>query len=109
MNIELLRNIFNSDYFGNFIIHIKNKIKKLLEFESKFNIHLNISSFNMYDLYSYEKILQFANTLHIFTENLEHIFIYESSQLFSNLISMLNKSIGTNIDKKIKFFPKNEI
>lgn len=101
LNVELFKNLFSSDFYEHFIIHITNKISNVINSGHNFKIHINISKFEMSDLCHYDKILKFANTLHSFTNNLSHIVIYESTNIFINLITLLNNSIGIDITKKL--------
>ena len=106
IDVNLLRELFNSDYYEHFIQYAEDKIKNILLNEKNFNIHIDINSFGLSDLYHYDKILQFAKLLHIFTDNLLNIFIYESSYLFVKLVSLLNNSLNVDINKKIIFETK---
>ena len=103
LNIDLFRKLFNSDFYEYFIEHIKNKIETISINNNIFNLHIDISTFNLSDMYYYEKILLFAQLLHEFTETLFKIYIYGSSSIFTNFIYMLNQSLNFDITKKLIF------
>ena len=99
--------MFDSDYFEHFINYTENKIYNLVSNGIKFYLHINIKSVCVFDLYYYDKILKFAELIHKFTENLINIYIYESSNIFLNLIPLLNNSLKIDINRKIIFESKN--
>jgi hypothetical protein len=101
LNIDLFRKLFNSDFYEYFNEHIKNKIETITINNNIFNLHIDISTFNLLDMYYYEKILKFAQLLHEFTETLFKIYIYGSSTIFTNFIYMLNQSLNFDITKKL--------
>lgn len=101
LNVELFKKLFNSDFYEHFINHITNKISGIVSLGNNFKVHINISKFEMSDLCHYDKILKFADMLHSFTNNLLHIVIYESTNIFINLVKLLNSSIGIDITKKL--------
>ena len=104
LNIDLFKKLFNSDFYEHFIEHVKNIIE--IKINNFFHLHVDISSFNLSDLYYYEKILKFAQLLHEFTNKLLQIYIYGSSAVFSNLIYMVNNSLNFDITKKLIFESK---
>lgn len=108
LDINLLRNLFNSDYYEHFIKHIKNKIKIIVLNNNNynFNLHIYINSSNISDLYYYDKIIIFVKLLHEYIDNLANIYVYESSYLFVNLISLLSNSLNIDINKKIIYESK---
>ena len=106
LDINLLRNLFNSDYYGYFIEYIKNKIKIIVLNNNNFNLHIYINSSNTSDLYYYDKIIIFVKLLHEYIDNLANIYVYESSYLFVNLISLLSNSLNIDINKKIIYESK---
>lgn len=101
INIKLLRNIFDSDFYEHFLIYSEQKIKNVLECEEFFVIHVDISNFHVSDLSYYSQLLKFAYMLHKYTHNLANIFIYNSSSIFTNLVSALSLSLGCDVSKKI--------
>lgn len=103
LNINLFRKLFNSDFYEYFIEYIKNKIETITINNNIFDLHIDIRTFNLSDLYYYEKILKFAQLLHEFTEKLHKIYIYDSSSIFTNFIYMLNQSLNFDITKKLIF------
>lgn len=105
LNIELFKKLFESDYYKYFLEHIKKKIEKIINNnpDGYFYLHINIETFVISDLYYYDKILLFAKLLHEYTNKLLSIYIYESSYVFTNLINMINCSLGFEINKKIIF------
>lgn len=109
LDIEKFRQLYNSDFFNHFLLHVDDKIKSLLEKNNHFILHIDINLFNLADLNNYDKILEFAKILHKYTLNLSAINIYNSSYLFKNLINMLSSSLNFNINNKIIFQKKNEI
>ena len=103
LNIDLYRKLFNSDFYEHFIEHIKNKIETITINNNIFNLHIDISTFNLSDMYNYEKILKFAQLLHEFTDTLFKIYIYGSSCIFTNLLYMINQSLNFDVTKKLIF------
>lgn len=103
LQINLFRILFNSDFYEHFIEHIKNKIEIIITNNDIFYLHIDISSFILSDLLYYDKILKFAQLLHEFSNKLLNIYIYGSSFVFTNLISMINSSLNSDITKKIIF------
>jgi hypothetical protein len=108
INIDFLRKLFDGDFYDHFITHVKNKIKQIIKNNGVFYLHINISSFNLSDMYYYEKILIFSRLLHEFTNELLKIYIYGSSVLFTNLIYMVSNSLNFDIMRKI-YFENKEI
>lgn len=102
LNIELFRNLFNSDYYEHFLNYSKNKIEKITQ-NNNFYLHINAQTLIISDLFNYAKILEFAKLLHEFTDKLSNIYIYESSYIFINLTKMINSSLNFEIDKKLIF------
>ena len=104
INIDLFREkLFNSDFYDIFIDYSKNKIENIAIDNEFFYLHVNIVSFKLSDLYHYDKILKISKLFHKFTKKLKKIFIYGSSNLFQNLISMLNESLNFKIEQKFIF------
>jgi hypothetical protein len=85
-----------------FLNYIEEKINNLSS-KYKFNLHINIYSFGISDLYYYQQILKFASLLHKLAENISYIYIYESSYIFTNLILKLNNSLGTDSNSILIF------
>lgn len=106
LDVNLLRNLFNSDFYDKFIEYIKNKIKNTILNYNKFNLHILINSSNISDLYYYDKILIFTKIINEYIDGLENIYVYESSYLFVNLVGLLSNSLNIDINKKIKFESK---
>ena len=103
LDIDLFRKISESDFFDHFLEHIKEKINNVIIEKNIFYLHVKINSFVMSDLYLYDKILKFAKSLQEFTNNLPNIYIYDSSAFFTNLLYLLNNSLGIDIGNKIIF------
>jgi hypothetical protein len=103
LNVDLLRKISNGDFYEHFIIYIKNKIETIIKNHNIFYLHINIGQCVISDLYNYDKILKFAHLLHEFTNELIKINIYGSSSIFTNLIHIINSSLGFDIMEKIIF------
>ena len=101
LDVELFRNLLNSDYFDNFINHTDLKISNLLEKFNIFFIHIDVSNFNSNDLLNYNKIFAFSKILNKYTTKLNKIYIYNSSYLFSNLINLIGNSLNMNLSTKI--------
>ena len=103
ININLLKNIFDSDFYEHFIMYIEEKIKNFIKNKTNFSIYANLDDFNIGICMYYSQILQFAKMLHTYSENLTKIFLTGSSSIFSNFVSMLSSSLGYDISKKITF------
>lgn len=101
LDVDLFRNLLNSDYFDNFINHTDLKISNLLEKINIFFIHIDVNNFNSNDLLNYQKIFAFSKILNKYTTNLNKIYIYNSSYLFSNLINLIGDSLNMNLSTKI--------
>lgn len=108
LDIDQLRNIFLSEYYDSFLLHIDNNISHLLKQYENFYLHIDISMTSLSDLYYYDKIIEFAKILHKYTLKLPKIFIYESSIIFTNLIELINNSLQCNVSKKIIFQSKSD-
>lgn len=108
LDIDLCRKIIDSDFYEHFINHTKNKIETIVQDNNIFYLHIDISSFSISDLYYYDKILIFAQMIHIFTDKLLEIYIYGSSYIFTNLTHMINNSLNFDISKKLIFENKQK-
>lgn len=109
LEVELLRNIFFSEYYESFLLYINSEIFQIVDKYEKFYLHIDISLFGISDLYYYNKILEVAKILHKYTLKLPNIFIYESTIVFTNLIELINNSLQYNVSKKIIFQNKLDL
>jgi hypothetical protein len=100
IDIDLFRKLFQSDYYKYFLHYLKTKIEKITQ-NNIFNLHINIHTFVISDLFYYDKILEFAKLLHQFTDKLLNIYIYKSSNIFINLINMINSSLNLDLNNKL--------
>lgn len=106
INIKLFRNLFDSDFYDNFLYHVDNKIKKMLETTNVIILHSDIKNMSIQDTYYYDKIMNFAKVLHKYTLNITKIIIYNNSSVFENIIKLISLTLGTNINDKIHFSNK---
>jgi len=106
INIQLFRNLFDSDFYDNFLYHVDNKIKKMLETTDVIILYSDIKSMLIQDTYYYDKIMGFAKVLHKYTLNITKIIIYNNSSVFENIIKLICLTLGTNINDKIYFSDK---
>lgn len=103
INIELFRNLFESDYYQHFLSHIDIKIKNYIKIHDTIILHTDINSLSIKDTYYYDKIIEFSKLLHKYTLNIKKIIIYNNSSLFINFINLINIALGSNISYKIFF------
>ncbi len=103
IDIELFRNLYISDFYEHFLLYTENKINELLKITDTIMIHINISIMSIEDTYYYDKIITFIKLLHKYTKNIQKIFIYGSSSLFSSFVSLVNLTLGMNIYEKLIF------
>ena len=110
LNIDLFRDkLINSDFYEIFLNYTKNKFESMVENHEFYYLHLNINSLILSDLCHYEKIYKFIALLHEFGDKLLNIYIYGNSNIFTTLISMINKSLDINIHKRLIFKNDDEI
>ena len=103
LDIEQLRKLFSSDFYEKFVFYVETKVSDIVKIYGEFYLHIDTNLLCMNDLLEYNKILIFSNMLHKFTLNLKQIYIYNSSSLITNLIYLINTSLGTDITQKITF------
>lgn len=103
INIQLFRNLFDSDFYNHFLYYVDNKIKKMLETVDIIILHSDINYLSIQDTCHYDKILDFAKILHKYTLNITKIIVYNNSLIFSNFVKLISMTLGTNINDKIYF------
>jgi len=109
INIDLFRNLFESDFFENFLLYVDKKLQQILQVSNKIIIHADINMLLTHDIYYYTKIIDFCQLLHKYTKNITQIIIYGSSSLFHNFAKFINIGLKTNIYDKIIFSKKQFI
>lgn len=107
ININLFRNLFESNFYNNFLEHINNKILEHIKNNNIIILHIDINSLSIKDTYYYEKIINLSKILHIYTNNIKNIIIYGKSTLILNLIKIINVALETNISDKIIYSKEN--
>ena len=103
IDIELFKNLFISDFYEHFLLHIENKITDTLKITNTIIIHANISAMSIDDTFYYDKIITFVKLLHKYTKNINKIYIYGSSLIFNNVINLINLTLKIDINEKIIF------
>lgn len=103
INIDLFRNLFESDFFEHFLFYVENKMDDIIKTIDTIIIHTNINSLSLQDTYNYNKIIKFSKLLHKYTSNINKIILYGSSTFIVNLIKLISMSIGSDISYKIFF------
>lgn len=107
IDINLFRNLFESDFYEHFLLYVDEKIKESLKLSNEIILHSNINLISVKDTYYYSQILEFSKLLHKYTKNIIKIIIYGSSSLFCNFVKLINLTLGINIYDKIVFSPTN--
>mgnify|MGYP001090054673 CR=1 FL=1 len=107
IDINLFRNLFESDFYEHFLSYVENKMSETLKTTDMIILHTNIHSLSVQDTYYYNKIILFAKTLHKYTNDIKKIILYGSSTLIINLIKLINVALGTNVSDKIFFSNDN--
>lgn len=103
INIDLFRNLFESDFFEHFLLHVDIKLQQILQVSNKIILHTDINMLLIQDTYYYSKIIDFSKLLHKYTSNITQIIIYGSSSLFHTFAKLINIGLKTNIYNKILF------
>lgn len=103
INIDLFRNLFESDFFDHFLLHVDTKLQQILKASETIILHTEINQLLIQDTYYYSKIIDFCQLLHKYTINITQIIIYGSSSLFHNFAKLINIALKTNIYNKIQF------
>lgn len=103
INISLLRNLYESDFYQHFLYYIDIKIINHIKLEDTIILHADINLISIKDTCYYQKILEFSKLLHKYTLNIKKIIVYNNSSLFSNFINLINIGLGSNISNKIFF------
>ena len=103
INIDLFRNLFESDFFEHFLLYVDKKLQNILQVSKKIIIHTDINMLLIQDTYYYSKIIDFCQILHKYTTNITQIIIHGSSSLFHNFAKFINFALKTNIYDKIIF------
>jgi hypothetical protein len=103
IDIDLFRNLFDSDFYDNFLLYVDEKMNETIKTTDTIILHTNINSLLIQDTYYYDKLIRFANLLHKYTINIKKIIIYGSSILVDNIIRLINMALGINIYEKIFF------
>lgn len=107
IDINLFRNLFESDFYEHFLSYIENKMDETIKINPIIILHTNINSLSIQDTYHYDKIIQFAKILHKYTNNIKKIIFYGSSSLTLNFIKLISVALETNISDKIFFSNDN--
>lgn len=107
IDVNLFRNIFESDFFDHFITHIENKITDEIKTNNIIILHTNINSLSIQDTRHYDRIMIFVKTLHKYTNNIKKIMLYGSSSIILNVIKMINTALDSNVSNKIFFCGDN--
>jgi hypothetical protein len=107
IDINLFRNLFESDFYEHFLSYIENKMDETIKINHIIILHTNINSLSIQDTYHYDKIIKFAKVLHKYTNNIKKIIFYGSSTLVINFIKLINAALGINISNKIFFSNDN--
>jgi hypothetical protein len=103
ININLFRNLFESDFYDHFLLHVDTKIQQILKVSDTIILHTEINMSLIQDTYYYSKIIDFCQLLHKYTKNITQIIIYGNSSLFHNFAKLINVALKTNIYNKILF------
>ena len=109
IDIKMLRNLFESDFYEHFLSYVENKLIKLLETSNVIILHININSLIIQDTYYYDKIIKFSKLMHKYTSYIKKIILYGNSPLFMNLMKTVNITLGINIHDKIIFSDKEHV
>lgn len=107
INIELFRNLFESDFYEHFLYYIEIKIQQILKTTNTIILHVDINMLLIQDTYHYSKIIDFCQLLHKYTTNITKIIIYGSSSLFHNFVKLINMTLKINVYDKILFSKDN--
>ena len=105
IDINLVRKIFESDFFQSFLTHINNLILDIIEKEKTVILHINVESFEISDLIYYDKIYEMTKTINNHTNKITNTYIYGCSVLTSQIITMLSNSLEHNKGGEILFLP----
>jgi hypothetical protein len=108
LDIISFRKLFDSDFLIFFYEFLDEKINEVLKNCSEFYFHICIESLSLSDMYSYDKILNFAKILHKYTEFLPKIYLYGSSGFMSKFVLMISSSLNFDINKKLIFMEGNK-
>ena len=103
ININLFRNLFESDFFEHFLFYVETKIQQVLKVSNKITLHADINMLLIQDTYYFNKAIDFCKLLHKYTNNITNIIIYGNSLLFDNFVKLINLGLKTNICEKILF------
>ena len=107
IDINLFRNLFESDFYEHFLSYVENKMNEIIKITDTIILHIKIHSLSVQDTYYYDKIIIFAKILHRYTNNVKKIILYGNSTLIVNLIKLINVTLGTNMNDKIFFTNDN--
>lgn len=107
IDINLFRNLFESDFYERFLSYVENKMNETLKTTHVIILHTNIHSLSVQDTYHYDKIILFAKILHKYSSNIKKIILYGNSSLIVNLIKLINVALGSNVSNKIFFSNDN--
>lgn len=108
IDINLFRNLFESDFYEHFLYYIENKMDETIKINPIIILHTNINLLSIQDTYHYDKIIQFAKILHKYTNNIKKFIFHGSSTLIVYFINSINISLGTNLNNKI-FFSNDDL
>jgi hypothetical protein len=108
LEIELLKKMFDSDFFNNILDYINYLVNDITQNQKHIFLHININSLSIADLYNYDKILEIAQILHNYAGQIHSIFIYGNTSICLKIISMISNSLGYNINNKIIFLSIEE-
>lgn len=103
IDINLYRNLFESDFYEHFLNYIYFKLKEIIKSTNIIILHTNINSLKINDTYYYDKIIKLSKVLRNYSLNIKKIIVYGSSSLFINFIKIINISLNINISEKIYF------
>lgn len=103
IDLNLYRNLYESDFYEHFLSHIDNKMNIIIKTTNTIILHANINSLTIQDTYHYDKIIQFSKLLHKYTNNIIKIVLCGNSPLIINFIKLISAALGSNISNKIFF------
>lgn len=107
IDVDLFKNLFESDFYDHFLLHVENKITNAIKTNDTLILHANINSLSIQDVCHYDRIISFAKILHKYTNNVKKIMLYGSSTIIVNCIKLINVALDSNINDKIFFCGDN--
>ena len=105
-DLKLLFTIINDN--NELLNYLDKLILNLYQKNNKFNIHINISCFNLKHITYSNLIINMAKIIYKYDRLLDYIYIYESNSKFDLIINLINNALGINIKNKIIFSTKKD-